>query len=138
MFSDNNKKNTVVSGTTQPNRIESNTSIKGDIVSKDDFRIEGVVEGNLSTQGKVVIGTSGAVKGKIECQNADIQGSFEGEITVAELLNIQATATIVGKVQTTKLAIASGAIFEAQCSMKTKGVESLKPQRDEQRSQEAS
>ena len=40
----------------QPNRIEKNTKIKGDIISEADFRIDGKLDGNVKTSGKVVIG----------------------------------------------------------------------------------
>ena len=64
----------------QPNRIEKNTKIKGDIVSEADFRIDGKLNGNLKTSGKVVIGKDGYIHGKVECVNADIEGSFNGEL----------------------------------------------------------
>jgi len=36
----------------QPNRIENNTSIVGDITSEADFRIDGTLEGSITTSGK--------------------------------------------------------------------------------------
>lgn len=139
MFTDNNKKTSASTDLrSQPNRIEKETTIIGSIVSKDDFRIEGRLEGSLTTSGKVVIGKSGSIEGQVDCVNADIEGTFKGEIKVAELLNLQSQSSVEGKVQTTKLAIAPGAIFEAECSMKPKGVSSLKPDRKDDLAQEAS
>lgn len=139
MFTDNNKKGGASSDLrSQPNRIEKETSINGSIVSKDDFRIEGKLEGSLTTTGKVVIGPSGSINGQVDCLNADIEGQFKGEIKVGELLNLQAKSSVEGKVQTAKLAIAPGAIFEAECSMKPKGVSNLNPNLKDDLSQEAS
>jgi len=139
MFADTNKKgNSSADLRSQPNRIEKETSIIGSITSKDDFRIEGSLEGNLTTTGKVVIGPSGSINGKVDCLNADIEGNFKGEIVVGELVNLQSKSVVEGKVQTAKLAIAPGAIFEAECSMKPKGVSNLKPQPKDEFSQEAS
>jgi cytoskeletal protein CcmA (bactofilin family) len=45
-----------------------------------------------------VIGPSGKVIGDIVCKNADIEGVFNGKITVHELLNIKASATVEGEV----------------------------------------
>ena len=39
----------------QPNRIERSTKITGEIVSEADFRIDGTLEGTITTTGKVVI-----------------------------------------------------------------------------------
>ena len=53
------------------NVIGKNTSIIGDIISEGDFRIDGTVEGNVKTNGKVVIGVSGNVNGTINCKLPD-------------------------------------------------------------------
>lgn len=105
----------------QPNRIEKNTKIKGDIVSEADFRIDGKLDGNLKTTGKVVIGKDGYIKGKVECVNADIDGSFNGELIVSDLLSLKTSAVIEGTVTVTKLAVEPGATFNASCTMKGKG-----------------
>ena len=105
----------------QPNRIEKNTKIKGDIISEADFRIDGKLDGNVKTSGKVVIGKDGYIHGKVQCVNADIEGSFNGELQVSELLSLKASAVIEGKVSVNKLAVEPGATFNASCTMKGKG-----------------
>lgn len=104
----------------QPNRIERNTKIKGDIVSEADFRIDGKLDGNVKTSGKVVIGKGGYIHGKVECVNADIEGSFNGELIVTDLLALKASALIEGTVSVAKLSVEPGATFNASCSMKGK------------------
>ena len=104
----------------QPNRIEKNTKIKGDIISEADFRIDGKLDGNVKTSGKVVIGKDGYIHGKVECVNADIEGSFNGELLVSELLSLKDTAVIEGTVSVSKLAVEPGATFNASCTMKGK------------------
>jgi cytoskeletal protein CcmA (bactofilin family) len=99
------------------NRIVEGTSIVGDIVSKADFRLDGELIGNFTSQGKIVIGAKGAVKGEIICNNADIEGEFHGKIKVLETLNIKATAQIHGEVAVGKLSIEPGADFTATCTM---------------------
>ncbi len=105
----------------QPNRIEKNTKIKGDIISEADFRIDGKLDGNVKTSGKVVIGKDGYIHGKVQCVNADIEGSFNGELNVSELLSLKASAVIEGNVSVNKLAVEPGATFNASCTMKGKG-----------------
>ena len=105
----------------QPNRIEKNTKIKGDIVSEADFRIDGKLDGNVKTSGKVVIGKDGYIHGKVECVNADIEGSFNGELLVSDLLSLKSSAVIEGTVSVNKLAVEPRATFNASCTMKGKG-----------------
>ena len=121
MFSDNKKPRTMNEIGGQPNRIEKNTKIKGDIVSEADFRIDGKLDGNVTTSGKVVIGKGGYINGKVECVNADIEGNFNGELLVSDLLSLKASAVIEGTVSVTKLAVEPGATFNAACTMKGKG-----------------
>ncbi len=125
MFSDNKKPRTMNEIGGQPNRIEKNTKIKGDIVSEADFRIDGKLDGNVKTSGKVVIGKDGYIHGKVECVNADIEGSFNGELLVSDLLSLKSSAVIEGTVSVTKLAVEPGATFNASCTMKGKGGSSL-------------
>jgi cytoskeletal protein CcmA (bactofilin family) len=99
------------------NRIVEGTVIKGDIISPADFRLDGILEGNFETQGKIVIGPAGKIKGNIICVNADIEGHFEGIIKVAELLNVKSNAVIIGEVYISKLAVEPGAQFTATCTM---------------------
>lgn len=100
------------------NRIVEGTTIKGDIISQADFRFDGVLEGNFTSQGKIVIGPSGSIVGDIKCKNADIEGTFKGKIEVEELLTVKTKAQITGEVVVGKLAVEPGAEFTATCSMK--------------------
>nr|WP_294785484.1 polymer-forming cytoskeletal protein [uncultured Flavobacterium sp.] len=99
------------------NRIVEGTSIVGDIVSKTDFRLDGELIGNFTSEGKIVIGAKGSIKGEIVCNNADIEGLFHGKIKVLEILNIKSTAQIHGEVAVGKLSIEPGADFTATCTM---------------------
>ena len=100
------------------NVIGKNTSIVGDINSEGDFRIDGTIEGTIKTNGKIVIGASGNVNGKIDCVEADIAGKFNGELMASYLLTLKTTAKITGNVIISKLAVEPGAEFNATCVMK--------------------
>jgi len=99
--------------------IESSTKIIGDVVSKADFRIDGVVEGNITTSGKVVIGKTGKIIGKLICSNADMSGSINGEVEVSETLSLMSDSYVKGEITTAKLSVEEGAQVEATISMKT-------------------
>ena len=99
------------------NRIVEGTIIKGDIISPADFRLDGELIGNFTSNGKLVIGPAGSVKGDIICNMADIEGKFEGKIQVEDTLNIKETAHIIGEVIIGKLSVEPGATFNASCVM---------------------
>lgn len=100
------------------NVIGSNTSIIGDVISEGDFRIDGKVEGTIKTAGRVVIGKLGVAIGKIECVDADVEGSFVGELQVENLLTLKSSAKISGDVKAGKLSVEPNAEFNATCTMK--------------------
>lgn len=99
------------------NRIVEGTEIVGDIKSDSNIRIDGKLKGNINTRGRLVIGASGIIEGEIICENADIEGTFNGKITVNQLLTLKATAKLNGEISTAKLAIEPGANFSGACNM---------------------
>ena len=100
------------------NLISQGTEITGDIKSAGDIRIDGTLNGNMVTKGKVVIGPTGRVKGEVECKNSEVSGLIDGKITVSQLLNLKASSKISGTIITSKLSIEPGALFTGNCTMK--------------------
>lgn len=99
------------------NLIGAGTSIKGDITSNGDVRIDGILTGNIQLAGKLVLGSSGKIEGNIECANADLSGEVTGLVKVKETLSLKSSARINGDIVTAKLAIEAGAVFTGTCNM---------------------
>lgn len=104
------------------NRIVEGTAIKGDIISKADFRLDGDLIGNFISKGKIVIGPAGSVTGDIKCRNADIEGRFNGRLEITEVLNVKSKAHIKGEVIVGRLSVEPGADFSASCVMRPPAV----------------
>ena len=101
----------------QQNVIAQGTKIVGDIESKGPFRIDGTIQGNIKTDGKVVVGKSGNIKGTLQAINVDLEGQFSGKLILKGTLSLKSSARIEGEVQVNKLAVEPGASFNATCSM---------------------
>jgi cytoskeletal protein CcmA (bactofilin family) len=99
--------------------LASGTSLKGDITSSGDIRIDGTLAGNITCTAKVVIGANGVVDGDISGQQADIMGKVNGTIRVRELLQLKGGSTIAGNIYASKLSIETSASFNGQCHMTT-------------------
>lgn len=110
-------KNKPVDQLGRTNRIIEETVIKGDIESVTDLRLDGILHGNLKVKGRVVVGPTAQVFGNIECENADIEGGFEGKMIVSDLLHITETANVKGDLFVGRLSVVSGAKVEANCDM---------------------
>lgn len=124
----------------QQNLIAQGTTITGDIISSGDFRIEGTIQGNLKTPGKVVIGKTGVINGTLKGANADIEGKFSGKLMISDTLSLKASAWVDGEVEVGKLAVEPGASFNATCTMKgsikelNKGGATGKPESEKEQS----
>jgi cytoskeletal protein CcmA (bactofilin family) len=99
------------------NVIGEGTNINGDIKSDGDIRIDGSITGNITLEGKLVIGKNGKINGEIRCKNSEVSGTVEGKLFVSELLNLKASAVIKGDIKTSKLAIEPNAVFTGTCNM---------------------
>mgnify|MGYP000362284548 CR=1 FL=1 len=92
MFTSDNKKlkqETTMDSSTQQNIIAQGTKIVGDIASQGPFRIDGTVEGNVKTSGKIVVGKSGFIKGTLQGENADFEGKFSGKLILSGTLSLK-------------------------------------------------
>ncbi|GAA4233876.1 polymer-forming cytoskeletal protein [Postechiella marina] len=118
MFSDNKKDKQMVDSTSSQNIISKGTKIVGDFNSQGDFRIDGTIEGNIITTGKVVVGRSGNITGTLQGTDAYFEGKFSGKLTLSGILTLKTAAQIEGEVEVGKLAVEPGAIFNVTCVMK--------------------
>ena len=114
------------------NIITDGTLVKGDITATGDFRLDGTLEGNIQLNGKLVIGDSGVVNGNVLCQNANVIGTVNGNLSVKELLSLHASARVRGDILINKLSIEPGATFSGKCRM----IDEVKAQHDDQQPSE--
>lgn len=118
MFSDKKTGRMASETISHQNTIAKGTVITGDIISDGDFRIEGSIQGNIKTPGKVVVGKTGIINGTLKSANADIEGKFSGKLMLSDTLSLKSSAHVEGEVEVGKLAVEPGATFNATCLMK--------------------
>ena len=99
------------------NVIVEGSKIIGDFIAESNVRIDGEIQGNVSSSAKVVIGQTGIISGNLICSDADIEGKVDGTIKVEGLLSLRSNAKIVGEITTGKIQIEEGAQFSGQCKM---------------------
>lgn len=114
------------------NIITDGTTVKGDIIATGDLRLDGVLEGSIQLNGKLVIGDSGVVNGNVLCQNANVIGSVNGNLSVKEFLVLHASARVRGDILINKLSIEPGAVFSGKCRM----IDEVKAQNEAQQAED--
>ena len=106
-----------VSAGTSASLIGAGTTMKGDITSNGDLRIDGMLVGNIHCTAKVVIGANGVVQGDVNGQQADIMGKVTGTIKVKDILQLKGGSHVNGNIQAAKLQIEPTANFNGECHM---------------------
>ena len=101
------------------NQFGQGTTLNGDITTEGDIRIDGKVNGSVTSKSKTVVGATGVIEGDIVCLNAYIDGRVNGNIEVGELLILSKTAFVQGDIKIKKLVVEEGAKFNGKCSMGT-------------------
>jgi cytoskeletal protein CcmA (bactofilin family) len=124
------QKNSPEQDTKSINLISKGTRIAGDIISEGDIRIDGFLKGNIKSQGRLVVGETGAIEGEIECANVEVAGKVKGKISASDLITMKSTAMVSGEISTLKLAVEPGSLFSGTCKM---GQVSEKPVQEPQK-----
>ena len=104
------------------NIIVEGSKVIGDMITESNLRIDGIVEGNVSSAAKVVIGKSGSIKGNLICGDADIEGEVKGILKIDGLLTLRSTSKIEGEITTSKFQVEEGAEFSGNCKMSNHSV----------------
>jgi cytoskeletal protein CcmA (bactofilin family) len=126
MFNNKNKtdmQTEKTNGGTGTTLIGAGTTLKGDISSNSDLRIDGTIIGNIQSTAKVVIGANGVVEGDITGAQADIVGKVSGNIRAKELLQLKGECEVTGNLYAGKLQVEPTAKFNGQCHMGANVVE---------------
>jgi len=78
--------------------IGNGVSLTGEIKKADEVQIDGEADVTMKTD-NLVVGATGHCKGNIETHNADIWGTFDGDIKASGTLTIQEQGKISGAIE---------------------------------------
>ena len=92
--------------------IGSDTRISGDMQFVGNALIDGYLEGSVKAEGSdsiLTISEGGRVKGSVVVPHLLVNGTIEGEVCVAERLELGPKARIIGDVRYNRMEISIGA-----------------------------
>lgn len=99
------------------NLLCEGTVIVGDIKTKNDIRIDGIIKGKIITSGRLIVGSTAKVEGNIDCVNVDVQGVVIGDILASGTVTLKSPAKVMGNVSAAVIAIEPGVMFNGNCQM---------------------
>jgi cytoskeletal protein CcmA (bactofilin family) len=91
--------------------------VTGQIIFQGSARIEGSVDGEIQCHGTLTIGERAEVRAKISGEIVVIRGKVEGNVVAKEKVELIAPARLYGDVDTPRLIVTEGVIFDGNCSM---------------------
>jgi cytoskeletal protein CcmA (bactofilin family) len=86
----------------------------GELVSEENIRVRGRVEGNISTSGSLIIEPSGNVKGDITAENVVVEGSVEGTVIAALKFELRPSGRIQGDIRASVVSIAEDSFLRGR------------------------
>ena len=107
--------------------IGNGVSIEGEIKKADEVQIDGEADVTMKTD-NLVIGNTGKCKGNIETHNADIWGSFDGDLKASGTLTIQEEGVATGTIEYQKMQIKLGGKLSGDIKISDK-IQSIKSEK---------
>jgi len=81
--------------------------MKGEITLASEVQIDGTADINMDTE-NLMVGQTGKLKGDVKTKNADIWGTFDGDLEVSSTLTIQEKGIVKGTTKYSSLQIKLG------------------------------
>jgi cytoskeletal protein CcmA (bactofilin family) len=91
--------------------------VTGQLTFQGSARIEGNVDGEIQCHGTLTIGERAEVRAKISGDVVVIRGKVEGNVVAKEKVELVAPARLFGDIDTPRLIITEGVVFDGDCTM---------------------
>jgi len=85
--------------------------VRGDLTAEGAFRIDGTIEGSVESQGAVVVGERGVVRGGVRGTDVVIAGEVVGDVIATGHLEILAKGKVEGDIAAKSMRIETGGVF---------------------------
>ena len=97
--------------------IGESVIVEGEFNGHGNVIIEGKLNGNIKTDGHILIGDKAEIKANIESDSAFISGKLNGNIKVNNSIDIAKTAAIKGDIEAGSVAIEAGSKINGNIKM---------------------
>jgi cytoskeletal protein CcmA (bactofilin family) len=91
--------------------------VTGDVSGEGELRIEGSVEGSVTTDGRVIVEANGEVVGDIEAAEVVASGKVSGKITASGAVRLEGGCQIQADVEAATISLEEGGIVNGTLKM---------------------
>jgi cytoskeletal protein CcmA (bactofilin family) len=93
------------------NVLANDVDIKGTIKFENELIFDGKIEGEIISEGALVIGKNAEVRGEVKTKAVTVHGTVFGNITVTEKAELKSSSQLTGDLKATRIIIEEGATF---------------------------
>ncbi len=97
--------------------VGEGVEFKGVINYQGTVRIDGQLEGEIHTDGILIVGQSAVINAKVEAGTIICQGRIHGDIIAREKIQLMSPGVLNGSVKTPSLSMEEGVLFNGTCEM---------------------
>lgn len=97
--------------------LGAGTEFVGRLKFKSAVRLDGFFQGEVESNGELIVGQGAVVVAQIQVARASISGRVEGKIVASEKVEIMKNGQVYGEIITPCLSVEEGAVFQGRCSM---------------------
>ena len=105
--------------------IADDLEIRGTVKFGSSLMTKGVIEGEIISDGLLIVGPTAKVSATITTKNLISHGVIEGDVTASDRAILKKTAVHTGNITTPSIIIESGSLFNGACIMQRKPVEEV-------------
>ncbi|MDX9755045.1 MAG: polymer-forming cytoskeletal protein [bacterium] len=91
--------------------LGKDTEFQGTLRFKEGLRIEGRFNGDIASEGHLIVGKTGEVTAEISVGSIIVEGKVNGNIIATDLVELRSTAEMRGDITAAKMKIEEGVIF---------------------------
>ena len=97
--------------------IGPKTKFNGNAELKQSIQIDGIYEGELSTDEDITVGKDGYINGTFTCKNLTVYGNGDGNVTCTGVLTVIPGGSFKGEVNAANLHVTEGATLDGTIHM---------------------
>lgn len=95
--------------------IGNGSTITGNLKVNGFVRIDGDIDGNLETDGNVIVGENARIRGSIKAKSVILGGIIIGDIHAEESVKLLSMSVIYGDIISHKVQIDENVLFHGHC-----------------------
>jgi cytoskeletal protein CcmA (bactofilin family) len=96
--------------------LGANSTLRGDLKSQANVRLDGTFEGNLEIEGNVLVGETGKVTADIHARNVVIAGAVRGNVS-GNKVQLLRTSRVWGDISASAITTEEGAFIDGKITM---------------------